>query len=213
PTNNLNSGVDANGNTFVPIVRSKLILHADFSLIRSDQRASYSELFFVTLVHELGHTMGLQHTLTSSVMATQTTSTSSRATPLGADDLAGISLLSPASGYLASVGSISGSVTLNGNGVNLASVVAIPPSGPAISSLTNPDGSYQINGIPAGIYYYVYVHPLPPPIAGLETTPDNIALPVDANGNSIQPNYTAFTTQFYNGGNGTRDWTQAQTVF
>ena len=206
-------GYDANGNAFIPIVRSKLVLHGDFSLIRSDQRASYSELFFVTLVHELGHTMGLQHTLTSSVMATQTTSTSTRATPLGADDMAGISLLYPASGYLATTGSINGSVTLNGNGVNLASVVAIPPSGPAISSLTNPDGSYQINGIPAGIYYYVYVHPLPPPIAGLEVTPDNIVFPVDSNGNSIQPNYTAFATQFFNGGNGTQDWTQAQTVY
>ncbi len=204
---------DANGNAFIPIVRSKLVLHGDFSLIRSDQRASYSELFFVTLVHELGHTMGLQHTLTSSVMATQTTSTSTRATPLGADDMAGISLLYPATGYLTTTGSINGSVTLNGNGVNLASVVAIPPSGPAISGLTNPDGSYQINGIPAGIYYYVYVHPLPPPIAGLEITPDNIVFPVDGNGNSIQPNYAAFATQFYNGGGGTQDWTQAQTVY
>lgn len=214
PMTNLVSGVDANGNTFIPIVRSKLVLHADFSLIRSDQRASYSELFFVTLVHELGHTMGLQHTLASSVMSTQTTSTSSRATPLGADDIAGISLLYPASGYLASVGSINGRVTLNGNGVNLASVVAIPPSGPAISSLTNPDGTYQINGIPAGLYYYVYVHPLPPAIAGVEVTPDNIILPLDANGNAIQPNYSAFDTQFYTGGSsGTRDWTQAQTVF
>ena len=206
-------GYDANGNAFIPIVRSKLVLHGDFSLIRSDQRASYSELFFVTLVHELGHTLGLQHTLTSSVMATQTTSTSTRATPLGADDMAGISLLYPASGYLATTGSINGSVTLNGKGVNLASVVAIPPSGPAISGLTNPDGSYQINGIPAGIYYYVYVHPLPPPIAGLEITPDNIVFPVDANGNFIPPNYTAFATQFYNGSSGTQDWTQAQTVF
>jgi hypothetical protein len=214
PTTNLVSGVDANGNTFVPIVRSKLFVHRDFSLIRSDQRASYSELFFVTLVHEFGHTLGLQHTLTSSVMSTQVTSTSSRATPLGADDIAGISLLYPANGYLASVGSISGRVTLNGNGVNLASVVAIPPSGPAISSLTNPDGTYQINGIPAGIYYYVYTHPLPPKIDGVEVTPDNIFYPVDSNGNAIQPNYTAFATQFYNGNNGgTRDWSQAQTVF
>jgi hypothetical protein len=204
---------DANGNAFNPIVRSKLVLHADFSLIRADQRASYSELFFVTLVHELGHTMGLQHTLTSSVMATLTTSTSSRSTPLGADDIAGISLLYPATGYLASVGSISGTVMLNGNGVNLASVVAIPPSGPAISTLTNPDGSYQINGIPAGIYYYVYAHPLPTAIAGLEVNPDNIVFPLDVNGNSIQPNYSAFDTQFYTGSNGgTRDWTQAQTI-
>ena len=214
PSTTGGTGVDASGSSFVPIVQSTVVLHSDFSLLRSDQRASYSELFFVTLVHEFGHTLGLQHTLTSSAMSTQTTSTSSRATPLGGDDIAGISLLYPANGYLASVGSISGRVTLNGNGVNLASVVAVPPSGPAISSLTNPDGTYQINGIPAGIYYYVYVHPLPPAIAGLETTPDNVALPLDLNGNPIQPSYAAFDTQFYaGGGSGTRDWTQAQTVF
>ena len=119
----------------------------------------------MTLVHEFGHTLGLQHTLTSSVMSTQVTSTSSRATPLGADDIAAISLLYPADGYLASVGSISGRVTMNGNGVNLASVVAIPPAIRPSARLTNPDGTYQINGIPPG-YYYVYAHPLPPPTRG-----------------------------------------------
>ena len=209
PTTTAGYGFDANGNTFVPIVRSKMILHQDFSLLPPEQRASYSELFFVTLVHELGHTLGLQHTLTSSVMSTQVTSTSSRATPLGADDIAAISLLYPAGSYLSSVGSISGRVTLNGNGVNLASVVAIPANGPAISSLTNPDGTYQINGIPPG-YYYIYAHPLPPALSG-ESSPDNIYLPVDANGNSIQPNYAAFASQFYNGSSGgTQDWHQVQ---
>ncbi len=61
---------------------------------------SYSEQFFVTLVHEFGHTMGLQHTLASSVMSTLNTSASSKANPLGADDIAGISLLYPAGKYL-----------------------------------------------------------------------------------------------------------------
>ncbi len=202
-------GFDANGNTFIPIVRSTLVLHHDFSLIRTEQRASYSELFFVTLVHEFGHTLGLQHTLTSSVMATQVTSASSRATPLATDDIAAISLLYPADGYLGSVGSISGRVTMNGNGVNLASVVAIPTAGSAISTLTNPDGTYQINGVPPG-YYYVYAHPLPPMLSG-ESSPDNIVPPKDSNGNPIQANYTAFATQFYNGqGGGTRDWQQVQ---
>src|SRR5690349_14743442 len=183
PTITVGFGFDASGNTFIPIVRSKLVLHHDFSLIHQEQRASYSELFFVTLVHEFGHTLGLQHTLTSSVMSTQVTSTSSRATPLGVDDVAAISLLYPADGYLATIGSITGRVSLNGTGVNLASVVAIPASGPAISSLTNPDGSFNISGIPPG-YYYVYAHPLPPALSG-ENSPDNIVYPLDANGNPI----------------------------
>ena len=207
-----NTVVGPNGQ-FIPITRSKLVLQRDFSQIGSLQRASFSELFFVTLVHEFGHTMGLQHTLTSSVMSTQVTSTSSKATPLGADDIAAISLLYPAPNYLATVGSISGRVTMNGGntGVNLASVVALSAASPAISTLTNPDGTYQINGVPPG-QYYVYVHPLPPALQG-EATPDNITFPKDLNGRDFTPNYTAFGTEFYAGSSGTRDWQQAHGVF
>ena len=201
--------------TFVPITRSILLLPNNMTnLPVYGATSSYSEAFCVTLVHEFGHTLGLQHTLTSSVMSTLVTSTSSRSTPLGADDRAGLSLLYPAANYLASVGSISGSVTLNGAPVNLASVVAISPSNPAISTFTNPNGTYVINGIPPG-QYSVYVHPLPPPDTAYgESTADNIYYPVDQNGNAIPPSYdpssNTFAAQFYSGPAGTRVWQQAQ---
>src|SRR5579884_3638039 len=58
------------GNTaFVPITHSTLLLWRDMSKI-----PSWQELFFTTLVHEFGHTLGLQHTTTSSVMSTAVTS-------------------------------------------------------------------------------------------------------------------------------------------
>ena len=187
---NLASG--PNGSTFLPIYLSLMELPSD--MVNYFDGPSYSEQFFVTVVHEFGHTMGLQHTLTSSVMSTLTTSASSKATPLGADDVAGISLLYPTSNYLSSVASVSGTVTMNGQGVNLASVVAISPSNPAISTLTNPDGTYQLNGIPPG-QYYIYVHPLPPPVAG-EGSPDNIFFPHNSAGAYLAPNIS-FATQFY----------------
>jgi matrixin len=196
------------GGPFVPILRSKLLLHSDMSQI-----PSFSEAFFVTLVHEFGHTLGLQHTLTSSVMSTLVTSASSKASPLGADDIAGISQLYPTDGYLSTVGTVSGRVTAKGKGVNMASVVAIAPGTQPISTLTNPDGTYQLVGLAPNVSYYIYVHPLPPPLQG-ENSPANIAPPLDPKGNSdaFQPNQ-GFATQFYTGNpGGTRDWTKAQQI-
>jgi hypothetical protein len=186
-----------NGN-FVPIQLSMMMLPLDLS--QSAMGPSSAELFFTTVTHEFGHTLGLQHTLTSSVMSTATTSSSSKAAPLGADDIAGISNLYPTTAFAAAVGTISGSVTLGKTPLNLASVVAVPAVGQAISALTNPDGTYQITGLTPGVNYYVYAHPLPPALtyAG-ETTVDNIKFPVDVNGTAFPPNYTAFATRFYPG--------------
>src|SRR5207249_1866364 len=123
-------------------------------------QASYYDSFFLTAVHEFGHALGLQHTLTSGVMSTAVTRATTKAAPLSPDDVAGISALYPAGAFLAEMGSITGRVTLGGGGVNLASVVALSTSGVAVSGMTNPDGTYRIEGIPPG-QYYVYVHPLP----------------------------------------------------
>ncbi len=193
----------ASGVPFVPIMRSKLKLRRDLT-----QTPSFSEAFFTTLVHEFGHTLGLQHTFSSSVMSTSFTRSTSKAKPLGADDIAGISLLYPGAGFLSATGSITGRVAYSGgDGVNLASVVAISPSGPTISALSNPDGTYRIDAVPPG-QYYVYAHPLPPPASG-ELTPGGLQYPVDASGKEI-PVGSPFDTQFYPG---TKDWNQASAVY
>ena len=205
-TGNLGYGPDG---LIVPIIRSRIYLPNDLTQVSSyGDFLSYSEPFFVTLVHEFGHSLGLQHTLTSGVMSTIYTSAASKATPLGADDIAGVSVLYPADGYLPTVGSISGRVTRDPNGLSLASVVALSATYPAISTLTNPDGSYRMDGVPPGLYY-VYAHPLPPAEYG-ESTPNNIIYPTDVNGNPIGLNYSAFATQFFTGNyGGTRDVTVA----
>ena len=193
----------------VPLLRSKVQLRSDLTAVVGavNGQPSYSELFYTTLVHEFGHALGLQHSLVSGTMATQVTRATTKGNPLAADDIAAVSQLYPTAAYVGSTGSITGRVTLNGGGVNLASVVALSTTGAVVSALTNPDGSYAINGIPQG-QYYVYVHPLPPAQQG-EAYPDNIVPPVDSQKNPF-PAQTGFVTQFYSGTTGgTRNWTQA----
>lgn len=194
------SGVAAGTQQFVPIQRATIQFYKN---LNAAGQASYQDFFFTTLVHELGHALGLQHTLTSAVMSTGPTRGTSKAQPLAADDIAGISLLYPAAGWLATTGAIQGRVVLQSSGVNMASVVALSTNGTVVSTLSNPDGSYKIAGLPMG-QYYVYAHPLPSPQQG-EVSPANIVYPVDTQHNPFPANIQ-FDTQFFPG---TRDWTQA----
>ncbi len=177
--------------TFVPITRSVVMLPRNLS-----QSQSFSESFFLSLVHEFGHALGLQHAMTSSVMSTGLTRATTKSRPLAADDIAGISLLYPARGWAGTVGTIAGRVLANGEAVHGASVVAISPQGIAISTLTIPDGTYRVDGLPPGSYF-IYAHPLPPPFAG-EASPANIVLPLDAD-NRPMPVAGPFETRFYPG--------------
>ena len=181
--------VSGPNGSFVPIVRSVVHLNRDLT---KRPGPSYLESFFETVLHEMGHALGLQHTFTSSTMSTSVTRATTRLHPLDADDIAGISLLYPAQAFANSFGSISGRVTSAGQGVHLASVVAIRMAGSAVSALTNPDGTYRIDGLPPDTYF-VYAHPLPPSA--------DIQWPLDAGGQPVLPGGPT-ETLFYPG---TRD--------
>ncbi|MFN7921237.1 MAG: IPT/TIG domain-containing protein [Bryobacteraceae bacterium] len=195
---------DTGNGLFVPIQKSTVIMPRDLTTM-----PSWSESFFMTLTHEMGHAIGLQHTLTSSVMATHLTRATTKSKPLGTDDIIGVSLLYPRGNWLASTGTIRGRVALTGGAgaVNLASVVAISVDGAAISAMTAPDGSYQIQGVPQGLYY-VYAHPLPPAIQPAENYNAGIVPPVDADGRILTAS-VSFDTIFYPG---VKDPNRAETM-
>jgi hypothetical protein len=181
---------DASGLQFTPILRSLLVLPRDLS-----SRPSWSERFFLTLVHEFGHTLGLQHSWTGAAMSTEITRSTSKASPLAADDRAGLSILYPEKSFAPTTGTISGRVTMNGAGVHLATVVVLSPKGDAVSTMTLPDGTYTLRGVTPG-FQYVYAQPAPPSLPG-EPLPVNLELPTDGL-HAIQPG-PSFDTTFYPG--------------
>lgn len=181
------------GIGFVPIVRSRVMLPRDLT-----SRSSAGESFFNSLVHEIGHGLGLQHALAASAMSVEVTRSTTRARPLGADDAAGLSVLYPVPGWSSAYGTISGRViNSSGRGLHLVSVVAINPGGAVVSALTAPDGVYRIEGVAPGSYL-VYAHGLPPATqAGLG--PANIVLPKeDETGASLEASGPV-ETQFFGG--------------
>jgi uncharacterized protein (TIGR03437 family) len=180
---------------FIPIVRSKCMLPRDLS---NANRTSASESFFNSLVHEVGHALGLQHTASGAAMSMEPTRSTTRARPLAADDVAGLSALYPASGFGSAHGAIAGRViTGTGRGVHLASVVAMNASGVAVSALTAPDGTYRMEGVPPGSYL-VYAHSLPPSSQN-GFGPAGVVLPTDTGGTAIDASGPV-ETQFFGGG-------------
>jgi hypothetical protein len=112
--------------------------------------------------HELGHVVGLHHTGVESATMWPLASVLGRA--LDADDIAGTRTLYP-SGQPG--GTISGSVTVDGQPAVGAHVVALNAhGGVAASALTLPNGTYAVEGLPPDTYT-VYVEPLDGPHAAV----------------------------------------------
>ena len=189
--------------TFIPITQSLVILTNNTSQVPGP---SYMESFFTTAVHEIGHALGLQHTWTGAAMSQGVIRNTSRARPIDADDIAGLSVLYGNNGWTSNFGAITGRVSFaDSTGVSMASVVAIPVNGPAVSTLTNPDGTYTLNGLPPNSYQ-LYVHPLPPD--AIVANGEGLQLPQDQTGRPIAAS-GSFFTQFYGG---TNDPAQSQAI-
>ncbi len=191
---------------FVPIIRSQVIISENL-VDRSRPRQSFSEAFFNALVHEIGHALGLQHTLAGSAMSMEATRWTTRAQPLGPDDLAGLSTLYPTADFEEVTGGLSGRVIFaDGEPVSMASVAAVSAGGQVITALTGTDGRYRIQGLPAG-RYTIYTQPLPPStsngvLSGLG--PGNIVLPTDSSGAPVTAS-SPFRAVFYGGADRPRD--------
>ncbi len=181
---------------FTPIARSQVVLSNNL-VNGARPRTSFSELFFSTLVHEIGHALGLQHTLSSSAMSTDITRSTTRSQPLGADDLAGLSALYPAATFRRRTGALEGRIAFqSGEDAALASVAAIHPSGAVVTALSDLDGRYRIEGLLPG-EYLLYAQPLPPASQdGLG--PANIVLPTLGDGRAL-PASGAFRASFLGG--------------
>lgn len=123
------------------------------------------------LTHEIGHLLGLGHSLLGETVlrpeggrrviakrAVMFPIAYSVGTVLDRtlqdDDIAGVSATYPTSSFLASTGSVTGKVTLNGAGLFGAHVVAVNTrTGQTVGSFTlNSQGQFTMDGLAPGIY-------------------------------------------------------------
>lgn len=172
---------------------------------RPDAEAVYKEV----VTHEIGHMLGIGHSQLGirANFSLMYPTTLSDVANLGIDpdDAASMSLLYPAGGYLASVGSISGTIRGSNNeilsGVNVVAVNAA--TGAAYSTVSDyfsgddplfvnkpaRSGAFTIQGLPPGSY-----HVRIEPIRSFFATGSRVA-------SYLTPINGGITTEWYNGAN------------
>jgi uncharacterized protein (TIGR03437 family) len=199
------SGSFTETSAFIPIAMS-------YVYMPTDMRQTDLDKFAQILVHEMGHSFGLHHSVVNAVMVQ--TPLAGRINLLTDDDRVSVSTLYPTQAFLSTTGSISGKVSDARGPAALVAVTAYSDTA-VLGANSNPDGSFTIRGLPPGTYRLMaqplMVGAAPDPAADNPGDPDDLIHCRYMNGNKVSINVSVAAAFWGAGGAAVKDPAQAAT--
>jgi hypothetical protein len=173
----VNGGLDditgLRGYTVTGYAPDNTILEADIVLNAVEfgwftdfnDRLNADQFVEATLLHEIGHFIGLDHSPVGGATVTIGGPGVSPEAGLSSDEIAAVRSLYPQPAYLATLSSVRGRVLLNGAGVFGAMVTAENAAGNVVAgTVTRANGAYELPAMPPG-NYKIRATPLDPSTA------------------------------------------------